>query len=475
MKRTLINLTTILSVLPVLLVMISLTASAQTSNNYNLSAYKLPEIRYQELETVLELSGTNNTGEVGEGNDQQSRYFNGNAGASYYSFLNSAKIQRNQHFNLYLRGNSSYSKNDMRLEDQSDFQTTLDYSIRNKRYFRNKTFFGTGLDAKYRYGRLDLLKESIMDTLIGNVDTEGNSHLFTVGVPLKFGIGRIEQVQDYQEAIYIYEDLLKIGRAVSGKSGEEVMELATLISRLKSKRFFDARINNIQNIEALDSFLVANNFKTISDAGYFATLVDNWNFVNHFQRNSGTSIALTVIPDFRFEDNKQMFNLTDLNYHSETKTYGLNGGITFEHYKPINLYWQANTYFSANAGYMESVCINSDTIRIENSYHYPVLNISFQQSVNYYPNTRTQMSAGIYAYYNEYFEETDDEENITSPDRKFLNSNLYLSIDYYISPKLRLDVNTSLAYSYSKTGEIVELKSKSFSANFGARLAYSIF
>ena len=475
MKRTLINLTTILSVLPVLLVMISLPATAQTSNNYNLSAYKLPEIRYQKLETVLELSGTNSSGEIAEGADSRNRNFDGNAGASYYSYLNSAKIQRNQNIKLSFLGISSYDKDDMRLKDRSLFQATLDYGIRNKWYYHNKTFFGSGLDSEYRFGRFSVLNESSLDTLTGNVDNDGHSHLINISVPLEFGIGRIEQVQDYQEAIYIYEDLLKIGRAVSGKSEEEVLELATLVSRLKNNRYFDSRIKNIQDIQALDSFLVANNFKTISDAGYFATLVDNWNFVNHFQRNCGTSVALRVIPDFRFEDNKNIYNLPDSNYHSETKTYGVNGGIAFNHYKPLNLHWQTNTNFSAMAGYSEYIRIVSDTIRFEDSFHYPVLNISFNQSVNYYPNTRTQMSAGIYAYYNEYFEETDDEENITSPDRKFLNSNLYLSIDYYISPKLRLDVNTSLAYRYSKIGEIVELKSKSFSANFGARLAYSIF
>lgn len=475
MKKNLIILTTLLSVLPVLLVMISLTASAQTSNNYNLSAYKLPEIRYHQLETGLELSGRNNSDKR---DDQKvlERYFNGRGSALYNSYLNSAKTQRYQSLNAYFSGRSEYQENSISKEKSSGYFPSVYYSIMNKRYFQNKLFIGTGASGRYFYGHNSNSAE-YNDTLNMNSDITSKEQSLTLNVFLQFGIGRIEQVQDFQEAIYIYEDLLKSGRAVPGKSQQEVMELATLISQLNNKRFFDSRIKNIQDIETLDSFLIANNFKTLSDARYFATLVDNWNFVTHFVRESGTSIALAVNPEFNYYGERRMFELTDTRDKLLRETYVIEGGIVFEHHKPLNLYWQTNTSVMAMAGITNGINkSSSDTITYyDYKTSFPELNIYLNQSLEYYPNTRTRITASLNAGYNHYFEETIDSENIRTPGRQYLYSGLSLMVDYYITQKLRFNANSSVTYNYRNVDDMPAEKSNRFNADFGLRLAYSIF
>lgn len=287
-------------------------------------------------------------------------------------------------------------------------------------------------------------------------------------------------MQDYHEAIYIYEDLLKSQRAVAGKSEQEVMELATLISRIKNQRYFDSRIKNIQDLETLDSFLIANNYKTLSDARYFAILVDNRNFVTHFVRESGTSISLEVVPEFNYYQNNRTINPVDLRSKYKRGSYGIGGGILFEHRKPLNLYWQANTTVRAMAGYMQRTFKESDTIvHSEYTSSSPELNMYLNQSLEYYPNTRTRMTASFDAQYDKYFEEKDvDTDFIMTPTRQDIRAGLSLMIDYYISQRLRLNASSSVSYSHNTTESISGIPAQErdrFISGFNVRVAYSIF
>lgn len=474
MKKTTISLTSLLSAI----LLFSSTVSAQTTTNYNLSAYKLPDYRYRQLETEFELSGNNNSTKQDDLKILD-RSFKGNVVANYYSYMNSRKTQRSQYLYATFNGQSAHSESPINIAGVSSIYSSLSYQIYNKRYFANKIFVATGVYTSYHYGHInDTYEFQDTTSLIGDATT--NEHDIRVNIPLEFGIGRIEQVQDYQEAIYIYEDLLKSGRAVAGKSEQEVMELATLISRLKNQRYFDSRIKNIQDIETLDSFLIANNFKIQSDARYFATLVDNWNFVNHFIRESGTSIALAVTPNYNYYQNYKMHNLVDVRHKYMRGSYGIEGGIVFKHHKPLNLYWQTNTTVRAMAGYTERFFEDSDTIVYsEYTSSSPALNMSLYQTVEYFPNTRTRMTASFHAGYNGYFEEKDvDTDNIMNPTRQYINTNLSLMVDYYISQRLRLNATSSVTYNHTNIDSIADIpaeKRNGFYSGFRVKLAYSIF
>lgn len=457
------------------LFVMSLTASAQTSSNYRLYDYKVPELRYRKLETGLYLGGFNTSGKNGS-LKSLNRNFEGDVTATYSTYLNSAKIQRSQYVGVSFNTRTSYNKYDtIRFDDLSGNNAEIQYWLYNKRYFPNKLFIGTDLHLSYRYGHSMHSSEDKIDTLFNNYDHKENRHNFETGIPLKFGYGRIEQVQDYQEAIYIYEDLVKSGRAQAGKSDEEIMELAAMISQLKSRRYFDIRIKNIDDIEALDSFLIVNNYKTVSDARFYATLVDNWNFVNHFTRLSGTTLAIAFMPYFTYRKEVVLDNFTNVKTPVENRFYEVLGGITFEHYKPLNLYWQTNTELTALGGYSETWFNDSDTIFDPDTWGNSKIELTFDQSVSYYPNTRKQVTASLYAQYSKYIDNVDDSESLYGQSREIYASRLALDANYYISPKLRLNANASMTYRYSTTPHINNKPVKTFYTGFTASLMYSVF
>ncbi|HLO91887.1 MAG TPA: hypothetical protein VK172_12050, partial [Lentimicrobium sp.] len=142
MKKNLISLASILSAI----LLFSITAGAQITNNYNLSGYKLPDYRYRQLETQFSLSGADNSYKIDE-QKLLDRYIAGDAGATYYSYMNSRKTQRSQYFGANFDGNSSHRDNANGINDYSDFNSSLHYSINNKRYFPNKLFLATGVYA----------------------------------------------------------------------------------------------------------------------------------------------------------------------------------------------------------------------------------------------------------------------------------------------------------------------------------------
>jgi hypothetical protein len=100
--------------------------------------------------------------------------------------------------------------------------------------------------------------------------------------------------------IYIYDELARIGRSGTTKNDNEVVELAELISRLNNERFFDARLRRMEEIESVDSFLLANDHVIQQDARYFTTLNDFWIYGNAPVRNSGNRISLVFLPGYMF-------------------------------------------------------------------------------------------------------------------------------------------------------------------------------
>ena len=99
-------------------------------------------------------------------------------------------------------------------------------------------------------------------------------HSLTFAPKLGLGFGRIEDVTDARQAIYMLEALHKNGVLSRQLSNEEVVALAQKISSEKNKRFFDSRLHKIDEISAVDSFFVASKALSKNDASYFTALYD---------------------------------------------------------------------------------------------------------------------------------------------------------------------------------------------------------
>ena len=411
--------------------------------DFNLSDYKLPDLKRKALETNFNLSGNNyyynGTEKVGS-ND-----YNSNVLVNYNHYLNSAKYQRESDFGLDFRSNFQNRKNnDKLLNKLSNFEPLLYFNIENRKYFQTNKFYETNLNLSYKYGkntgyyRNDITNSESTDKL--------QTHSLLAYVPVKLGIGRIEQIQDARHAVYLFEELSKIDRVSSEKTDKEIIEFAALISQLKNKRFFDSRLRRISELESIDSFLLNHKYLLESDVKYFSTLADYWDFGNRPIRYSGTRFSGVILPGYYFYNyNNPGDGLSFYNGKYNLSALLLNSGFEFKHEKPINLLWQnsldLNGYFGIIEGRLNDKSNSkNDVLRIPN------VQLEFRQSIGFYPNTRTDVSFGYSVKYVQLFDKTDLDNEIFGVEGRGIKTSADLSVNYYISPKFRLNMASSVYY-----------------------------
>ncbi len=191
--------------------------------------------------------------------------------------------------------------------------------------------------------------------------------------------GRIEQVQDFRHAILIIEELEKRGVSNRNISEAEMIELSSLISQLKNKRFFDSRKQKEAELVALDSFLVNKGIVDEKSIQYFTGLEDIWSFGGLQVRESGKQVLFSITPGYNFdkdledEDNNINENLL-MNYN-----------LSFVSKNPISVKWQGNYDFGLNHEYLKRLQQQNERGGTKVMNPGRLLTVK----VGYYPNTRT--------------------------------------------------------------------------------------
>lgn len=419
-------------------------------DDFDLSKYKLPDLERHSLETNFNLSGYNNYNKVSNQSiygfeEYGTNQYNGDIFINYNHYLNNFKFQRETNFGLDLSSNFYNRKEDKELLYKNNKITPLLYFQKNNRkYYNGLSFFETDLVLNYQYGNNKIFSKSSFDG--SEIKDNLQTHTILAHVPLKLGTGRIEQVQDARHAIYIFEELSKINKVTSEKSEEEITEFANLISQLKNKRFFDSRLRRMAEIESVDSFLISNNYVSVQDAKYFTTLSDFWDYGNRPLRNSGTRFSAVILPGYYYYN----FNNSGDGVYFGAGKYTLsallfNGGIELKHEKPINLFWQNSIDLNCYAGIIEGK-LNDKTNSVDNNIRIPNIQLGFYQTIGFYPNTRTDMSFKYSVQYVQLFDKADLHNEVLGAEGKGAKAATEFSINYYISPKFRLNVISSFYY-----------------------------
>ena len=417
-------------------------------SNFDLSKYKLPDLERRSLETNFNISGNNNYRKPSNPTIYEKmgyNQYNSDIYLNYKHYLNSSEYQRESNFGIYFSSGFYNRVEDKELlYKNSNISPLLIFQRDFRKYYNGLSFFETDLVLNYQYG----FNKSFSRNRSNDSESKDNSqtHDVIAYVPLKLGIGRIEPVQDARHAVYLFDELSKIGRMQSDKSDEQIIEFAQLISQLKNKRFFDSRLRRMAELESIDSFLMSKKYVSEQDAKYFTTLSDFWDYGNRPYRNSGTRYSVALLPGYYYYD----YNYVGEGPYSDTSKYNrgallLNGGIELKHEKPINLFWQNSIELNCYAGIIEGK-INDKTDSIENKIRIPNIQLGFYQTIGFYPNTRTEMSFGYSFQYIQLFDKTDLQKEILGAEGKGLKAAADLSINYYVSPKLRLNVTSSFYY-----------------------------
>jgi hypothetical protein len=437
--------------------------SAQISE-FNLSDYKLPDLNYREFVTNFNFGGNNNSYLLSESSSTsktRNYSFSGDFSAYYYHYLNNATRQKEESAGFDFSPNFNSTKDDGDLTDRSNSLNPSVYYLATNRIYRDKRFIEVDLDIDYK-----LLKYNIRQTLNlypveTIVDERPVYHDFSVTIPLKIGTGRIEQVQDARQAVYIFDELSKIDRVGKERSKEEVLEFAQFISELKKERFFDSRLKRMAELEALDSFLVAHNYLLKSDARYFTTLLDFWEYGGASPRNSGNRLSFSLYPGYSFYYYKNTGN--GWYYNSGKRSYyalSISGGIEYKHEKPINLYWQNTIDINGYFGVTE---VHDTTRSGKSTASIPNMQIGYFQTIAYYPNTRTNIQlTGSLQYM--YLFGKNDPENFDFHGYGARTS-VTCSANYYITQKLRLSLYSSLYYILQDSDDEVPMNFNDFTGS----------
>ncbi len=430
---------------------------AQTEK-INLSDYKLPEMKRHRLDFFFQTSGENSSSYFITNDFNQDTLthktdlFTGKYNLGYSYYRNSPKIQSS----VYARSLGNFSKikqnrTNYYPQDYSDLDNYLSFDYDIKYFFSHSNWFVTSVP----HYSLSYYSRNYNDE---NTDSKSIYTRATVG--FGGGKGRIEQVQDFRHAILLIEELEKRSVSKRNVSETEMIELSTLISQLKNKRFFDSRKQKEAELVALDSFFVDKGIVEEKSIQYFTGLEDIWSYGGSQLRESGKQVLFSITPGYNFDKNLEEEE------NNINEYFLMKYNLSYVSKNPISVKWQGDYDFGLNHEYMKRLRQRNKNLE-EKSYY---SSIFARGEIGFFPNTRT------------YFTLNSNIALINSSDEKVLDKENYsagleiiTSAYYYISEKLRVGYNIS--FRNSKNGifnnNIENTYYKSF--NYNVTLNYAIF
>ena len=462
---------------------ISLSTSAQ-EYKYDISKYYTPDIVRNQLDLSFNTNNSFNNSTYKSDSTQSSKssQSNGTFSPNFTSYTNTRKrltlFQLNGQFNW----NYSMNKNFNIINPSTDFNSQDNLTLNYQSHFYNSSnqFFSLGINSNFH-------------TTIDNNSTENNSvpikgfnRDYSLGIvpTLGIGTGRIEQVEDARQAIYILDDFSKKGVLTRHLTDTEIFELSQLISRVKNKRFLDYRLHLIDEITTVDSFFVSNKLLDKSGAPYFTSLYDNWQYGALFSRKSGHSFEITVTPSYNWD---YVNDSTALSYYrSRINQNSINGGLalTYTFEKPVNLNWQHS--FSASLKGITSLYNSADngngnylvlynTIGAQTGVGFSSIGLNGRYTLGFYPNTRTNLSISLSQNVQSTWPKQLDYNSPSLNKELYSNTNVGFNGYYYISPQLRLTIGANIGYYYTTYTSANSSINNQLFGGVGGTLTYSIF
>jgi hypothetical protein len=453
-------------------------------DTFDLSRYKMPDIKYRQLDFRLNLGGNNSLSKNESVNNslKYSTFESSNdLNIEYRAYKNSEYIQSEQNFIIGSGSEFKKDKDDGEIiYKYSNISPFLEFTSENRFYRQHQFFFETGFKV-YGYGLWQKTddKDAYSVTKTDNISAD-------IEVPLLIGKGRIEQIQDARLAIYILEELQKAGRIARLPDNQEIKEFSQLISTLKNERYFDYRIKKMEEIEKVDSFLQARGIITGADARYFTIVNDNWDFSQGPVRESGKRLSGGLIPAYSYTYSNLETTYPNLGDTSgqkyKTGSLGIRMQGQYKNEKPVNLHWQRSLSMKLSYGYSRNMNSIQDLEESENKLHSDQLQLdaAVQYGMGYYPNSRTDISGQVscdFQHVNRL--ENEDRPNAES-NGNIITPDFSLVMRYYISPQLRLTMNYHINYTYNKNNfrideDYMYFKSNQLQQIFNVGFVYSIF
>lgn len=427
--------------------------------NFDLSKYKLPEIKRHQLDFDFNTNGSfqNSTyyydNDMGEKSEREDNRVFGGGEFGYSFYQNTDKFQIVGSAQSYLNYSKNKNKNYYSVDtEKSDLTSNISASYDFKYFMGEKQWFLTAVPYSYvgYYKRKDFEN-----------DTESISKRFSGDLGIGAGIGRIERVQDYRHGILLLQELEKRGVAKRELSEAEVQTFSALISELKNKRVLDSRKRKQKDLETIHEFLSEEGIvDDVMDMNYFVGLEDIWVFGALQTRESGKQLQLTFTPGYTINRGTNDVDDSKLEYVQITSSvkYGIR--------KPVSIKWQTNYNFGVEYHYTDKLTEENYSLGASKHYSFVFTNAE----IGFYPNTRTRFSLqGTFNISNSSNDSLFNDERYSS--RFVLNSSAY----YYISERLRLQGSLILIADRNGIFNDEVKNSKNNNINYNLTLNYAIF
>ena len=426
-------------------------------NNFDLSKYKLPDIKTSRLDFNANLNNDYNN-EIQQilTNDTIKEISNVSSGyldIDYYHFRNSEKYQGSLSINVGVDPNLNKLVYQETTTKDNFLKANISAYSENRFFLKNLMF----VEADPHVFFITSIEKNKSESDIATLSLrDENDYVANLSIPISIGYGRIEPVEDARLAIYILEELNKAGRISNLPTDDKIIEMAGTISKIKNKRFFDTRIRKIREFQVIDSFLVANNIISENDINYFSILNDNWDYANGPLRESGFSANIGIDNDILISSNKlNITEPTELLRTSKRNEYSIGGFLNVRYAKPINLYWQTTAYFQPyyNLGFYRDP--EQPDSRTDNT-DYNNLGTKIGGTIQYLPNSRTSIIysiGGTCSISNSNYIYGMELVNVNLNTNSF-SVNQGINVNYYISPRFRIQLNSNFTfYGYRMTEE----------------------
>jgi hypothetical protein len=395
------------------------------------------------------------------------------------------RIDKYKALNLFFRGGGQQAKNGINTEKNSGFQSNIGadfFTVKSRNNFyqtslstlvsqvgankntdnrvENKNSFYT-LNPKLEITNRWYKKMSFLE-LSGFINSDINSNKnknFSMPTSTQnnkqknidatitgIGKGRLENIVDMQNAVWLNKILEKEGNLTRKLLDEEIVELAKTLTNSNNFRVLDGRRRIQFILKKVDEYLQSKSLVSKTNIEYFSNLNDIIFFANNFLRQSGFIKFVRITPTIQSKNEKQnTFNLFPTNNINNIYKSAVDLKVGIEGHKPISLKHQIDYGVGAKAtsGNFRYNFKNFTNGLIASEYNlsgnYVGLGVDYAFGYSFYPNTRTNVGVNLEGNYN--FTKNNDGSDFENA--VYLKAN----VDYFLSFNTKLIFNANLNFN----------------------------
>ncbi len=402
-------------------------------DSYKLSNYKNPDYKRKSLDI-----GINSSGDFSKNTSENNNAMDGNLSFSFNQIRNSRKVQDKTNISLSTDASMNRKSNGVDKKYRN-FGTAISLNQKAHYYVVDEKFIEIS-----PLGNIGYNYDKNRDSSTYYIDQYHKKFSGDISVDLGIGQGRIENVTDARQAVYILTELQKKGYLKRQLDQEEIDNFAHQISLIKNKRQYDAREKLIDEITYINKYLVEHGYVDEDNtAEYFLTLNDNWQYGDKDERFSGSRFKFGITPSFNFYDKNLSYKD---NYYPKDKTVDTRWGgglyVDFTNEKPLNLKWQRSFNIGARSELYRWKTHECNELLTE-------IYITF--AMGCYVSTRTYFEGNIAQ--NLYWNKTPRTNKLDKENTLSSKTKMSLKWYYYISAQVRLYGEYNLSYNFNRVME----------------------